>query len=78
MKQKRKFMKSLIRPIFNALIGLIMVLSAAIGTVGYFVFADALKEQYAFSEYRTLRKRRVNMFYMPSSRSCGKIISIYL
>ena len=46
MKQKRKFMKSLIRPIFNALIGLIMVLSAAIGTVGYFMFADALKEQY--------------------------------
>ena len=46
MKQKRKFTKSLIRPIVNALIGLIMVLSAAIGTVGYFVFADALKEQY--------------------------------
>lgn len=46
MKQKRKFTKSLIRPIFNALIGLIMLLSAAIGTVGYFEFADALKEQY--------------------------------
>ena len=46
MKQKRKFTKSLIRPIFNSLIGLIMLLSAAIGTVGYFVFADALKEQY--------------------------------
>ena len=46
MKQKRKFTKSLIRPIFNALIGLIMLLSTAIGTVGYFVFADALKEQY--------------------------------
>ena len=36
----------MIRPIFNALIGLIMLLSFAIGTVGYFVFADALKEQY--------------------------------
>ena len=47
MKQKRKFTKSLIRPIFNALIGLIMLLSAAIGTVGYFVFADALKGQYS-------------------------------
>ena len=46
MKQKRKFTKSLIRPIFNALIGLIMLLSFAIGTVGYFEFADALKEQY--------------------------------
>lgn len=46
MKQKRKFTKSLIRPIFNALIGLIILLSTAIGTVGYFVFADALKEQY--------------------------------
>ena len=46
MKQKRKFTKSLIRPIFNALIGLIMLLSTAIGTVGYFVFADALQEQY--------------------------------
>lgn len=46
MKQKRKFTKSLIRPIFNALIGLIMILSAAIGTVGYFEFADAIKQQY--------------------------------
>ena len=46
MKQKRKFTRSLIRPIFNALIGLIMLLSTAIGIVGYFVFADALKEQY--------------------------------
>lgn len=46
MKQKRKFTKSLIRPIFNSLIGLIMLLSTAIGTVGYFVFADALQEQY--------------------------------
>ena len=46
MNQKRKFTKSLIRPIFNALIGLIMLLSTAIGTVGYFVFADALKKQY--------------------------------
>src|SRR5574344_2372720 len=46
MKQKRKFTKSLIRPIFNALIGLIMLLSAAIGIVGYFEFADVLKEQY--------------------------------
>ena len=46
MIQKRKFKKSLIRPIFNALIGLIILLSTAIGTVGYFVFADALKEQY--------------------------------
>lgn len=46
MKQKRKFAKSLIRPIFNALIGLIMLLSAAIGIVGYFEFADVLKEQY--------------------------------
>ena len=36
MKQKRPFTKSLIRPIFNAVIGLIMLLSAAIGTVGYF------------------------------------------
>ena len=35
MKQKRKFTKSLIRPIFNALIGLIMLLSFAIGIVGY-------------------------------------------
>ena len=41
MKQKRKFTKSLIRPIFNALIGLIMLLSFAIGIVGYFEFADA-------------------------------------
>ena len=46
MKLKRKFTKSLIRPIFNALIGLIMLLSAAVGTVGYFEFSDALKEQY--------------------------------
>ncbi len=46
MKQKRKFTKSLIRPIFNALIGLIMLLSFAIGIVGYFEFADALKQQY--------------------------------
>ena len=46
MKQKRKFTKSLIRPIFNALIGLVMLLSAAIGIVGYFEFADALKQQY--------------------------------
>lgn len=46
MKQQRKFTKSLIRPIFNALIGLIMLLSAAIGIVGYFEFADVLKEQY--------------------------------
>lgn len=46
MKEKRKFTKSLIRPIFNALIGLIMLLSFAIGAVGYFEFADALKEQY--------------------------------
>ena len=46
MKQQRKFAKSLIRPIFNALIGLIMLLSATIGSVGYFEFADALKRQY--------------------------------
>ena len=46
MRQERKFTKSLIRPIFNALIGLIMLLSFAIGTVGYFEFADALKKQY--------------------------------
>lgn len=46
MKQKRSFTKSLIRPIFNAVIGLIMLLSAAIGTVGYFEFAGALKQQY--------------------------------
>ena len=46
MKQKRKFTKSLIRPIFNALIGLIMLLSFAIGIVGYFEFADALKQQH--------------------------------
>lgn len=46
MKQQRKFTKSLIRPIFNALIGLIMLLSAAIGIVGYFEFAHVLKEQY--------------------------------
>ena len=46
MNQKRKFTKSLIRPIFNALIGLIMLLSFAIGIVGYFEFADALKQQY--------------------------------
>ncbi|MGN0812272.1 MAG: SpoIIE family protein phosphatase [Candidatus Coproplasma sp.] len=47
MKENRKFTKSLIRPIFNALIGLIMLLSFAIGTVGYFEFSNALKEQYA-------------------------------
>ncbi|MGN0803992.1 MAG: SpoIIE family protein phosphatase [Candidatus Coproplasma sp.] len=47
MKEKRKFTKSLIRPIFNALIGLIMLLSFAIGIVGYFEFSNALKEQYA-------------------------------
>lgn len=46
MKQQRKFTKSMIRPIFNALIGLIMLLSATIGSVGYFEFADALKRQY--------------------------------
>lgn len=46
MKQKRPFTKYLIRPIFNAVIGLIMLLSAAIGTVGYFEFAGALKQQY--------------------------------
>ena len=46
MKQKQNFKKSLIRPIFNAIIGLIMLLSAAIGAVGYFEFADALKQQY--------------------------------
>lgn len=46
MKQKRSFTKSLIRPIFNAVIGLIMLLSAVIGTVGYFEFAGALKQQY--------------------------------
>ena len=46
MKQKRPFTKSLIRPIFNAVIGLIMLLSAAIGTVGYFEFTGALKQQY--------------------------------
>ena len=47
MKDKRKFTKSLIRPIFNALIGLIVLLSFAIGTVGYLEFSSALKEQYA-------------------------------
>ncbi|MDD6734919.1 MAG: hypothetical protein PUE13_01240, partial [Clostridiales bacterium] len=46
MEQKRKFTKSLIRPIFNALIGLIMLLSFSIGAVGYYEFANALKEQY--------------------------------
>ena len=46
MKQKRGFTKSLIRPIFNAVIGLIMLLSAAIGTTGYLEFAGALKQQY--------------------------------
>ena len=46
MKQKRNCTKSLIRPIFNALIGLILLLSAAIGVVGYFGFADAIKQQY--------------------------------
>ena len=46
MKQKRPFTKSLIRPIFNAVIGLIMLLSAVIGTIGYFEFAGALKQQY--------------------------------
>lgn len=46
MKEKRNFTKSLIRPIFNALIGLILLLSAAIGVVGYFGFADAIKQQY--------------------------------
>ena len=46
MKQKQLFKRSLIRPIFNALIGLIMLLSTAIGIVGYFEFADVLKEQY--------------------------------
>ncbi|MGN0807836.1 MAG: SpoIIE family protein phosphatase [Candidatus Coproplasma sp.] len=47
IKKKRKFTRSLIRPIFNALIGLIMLLSFAIGTVGYFEFSTAIKEQYA-------------------------------
>ncbi|MGN1104672.1 MAG: PAS domain-containing protein, partial [Candidatus Coproplasma sp.] len=47
MKEKRKFAKSMIRPIFNALIGLIILLSCAIGMVGYFEFSNALKDQYA-------------------------------
>ena len=60
MKQKRPFTKSLIRPIFNAVIGLIMLLSAAIGTVGYFEFAGALKQQYmeianGIAKYAALR-----------------------
>ncbi|MGN1373162.1 MAG: SpoIIE family protein phosphatase, partial [Candidatus Coproplasma sp.] len=46
-KEKRKFTRSMIRPIFNALIGLIMLLSCAIGTVGFLEFSTALKEQYA-------------------------------
>lgn len=46
MKKKNRVAKSMIRPIFNSLIGLIMLLSAAIGTVGYFEFADVLKQQY--------------------------------
>lgn len=46
MKQKRNFSKSLIRPIFNAMIGLILLLSTAIGIVGYFEFSDVLKQQY--------------------------------
>lgn len=46
MRQKRSFTKSIIRPIIHAVIGLIMLLSAVIGTVGYFEFSGALKQQY--------------------------------
>lgn len=46
MKRRREFKKSLIRPLFNATIGLIMLLSAAIGIAGYYEFADAIKQQY--------------------------------
>ena len=46
MKKRDRIAKSMIRPIFNSLIGLIMLLSAAIGTVGYCEFADAMKQQY--------------------------------
>lgn len=45
-KGKRKHTKSLIRPVFNAVIGLVMLLSAAIGAIGYFEFANAFKQQY--------------------------------
>ncbi len=46
MNKKRKFTNSLIKPIFNAMIVLIMVLSAGVGITGYYEFAHVLKEQY--------------------------------
>ncbi len=46
MKHKRKITKSLIGPILNAMVGLIMILSAGVGITGYFEFATVLKEQY--------------------------------
>lgn len=47
MREERiKYTKSLIRPVFNAVIGLVMLLSTAIGAIGYFEFADAFKQQY--------------------------------
>lgn len=46
MKRRREFKKSLIRPLFNATIGLIMLLSAVIGITGYYEFADAIRQQY--------------------------------
>ncbi len=46
MNKKRKFTNSLIKPIFNAMIVLIMILSAGVGITGYYEFAHVLKEQY--------------------------------
>ena len=46
MKEKRAYTSSLVRPIFNAIIGLTVLLSTAIGAVGYFEFSGALKQQY--------------------------------
>ncbi len=46
MNKKRKFTNSLIKPIFNAMIALIMVLSAGVGIAGYYEFSHVLKEQY--------------------------------
>ncbi len=46
MKKQHKFNRSLIKPILNGMIGLIMLLSASIGITGYYEFAHVVKEQY--------------------------------
>ncbi len=46
MKNRRRFKRSLIFPIVNGIILLIMVLAASVGITGYIEFSQALSEQY--------------------------------